>query len=74
VKWLKKGVKERRKENIIIVKLKTQQDPETIKKLIKEKVDVIVIKKMTIGIRKFKKGSNETIILDCETGENKITV
>jgi hypothetical protein len=60
------AVKEKKKENIIIVKPKVQQESEATKKLIKEKVD---IKNMAMGITKLKKGSKGTVILGCETGE-----
>ena len=60
------AVKEKKKENIIIVKPKVQQESEATKKLIKEKID---IKNMAMGITKLKKGSKGTVILGCETGE-----
>lgn len=56
----------KKKENIIIVKPKIQQESETTKKVIKEKVD---IKKMSVGITKLRKGREGTVILGCETGE-----
>lgn len=59
-------VKEKKKENIIIVKPKTQQESEITKKLIKEKID---IKNMAVGVTKLKKGNKGTVILGCETGE-----
>lgn len=69
------AVKEKKKENIIIVKPKMQQESEETKKLIKEKVD---IKNMAMGITKLKKGSKGTVMIGCETGEEmeklKVTV
>ncbi|XP_036147511.1 uncharacterized protein LOC118647204 [Monomorium pharaonis] len=56
----------KKKENIIIIKPKTQQESETTKKIIKEKVD---IKNMPMGITKVRKGREGTVILGCETGE-----
>ncbi|KAM0736381.1 hypothetical protein ACS0PU_010342 [Formica fusca] len=60
------AVKENKKENIIIVKSKMQQESEVTKKLIKEKID---IKNMPVGVTKLKKGSKGTVILGCETEE-----
>lgn len=60
------AVKGKKKENVIIIKPKIQQESEATKKLIKEKVD---IKSMDMGITKLKKGSKGTVILGCETGE-----
>ena len=60
------AVKEKKKENVIIVKPKMQQESEATKKLIKEKVD---IKSMAMGITKLRKGSKGTVIMGCETGE-----
>lgn len=56
----------KKKENIIIIKPKIQQESETTKKIIKEKVD---IKNMPMGITKVQKGKEGTVILGCETGE-----
>lgn len=56
----------KKKENIIIIKPKTQQESETTKKIIKEKVD---IKNMPMGITKVRKGREGAVILGCETGE-----
>lgn len=56
----------KKKENIIIVKPKIQQESETTKKVIKEKVD---IKKMPMGITKLRRAREGTVILGCETGE-----
>lgn len=60
------AVKEKKKENVIIIEPKIQQESEATKKLIKEKVD---IKNMAMGITKLKKGSKGTVIVGCETGE-----
>ncbi|XP_071580811.1 uncharacterized protein, partial [Temnothorax nylanderi] len=57
------AVKEKKKENVIIVKPFKQQESETTKKLIKEKVD---IKNLAVGITKLRKGSKGTVILGCE--------
>jgi len=51
-------IKEKKRENII-VKPKIQQKNKTIKKLIKEKVD---IKNIAMRITKFKKENNETVM------------
>lgn len=56
----------KKKENIIIVKPKIQQESETTKKVIKERVD---IKKMSMGITKLRKGREGAVILGCESGE-----
>lgn len=53
----------KRKENIIIIKPKNQQESEITKKEIKDKVD---IKNMPMGITKLRKGREETVILGCE--------
>jgi len=60
------AVKEMKRENVIIVKPIMEQESETTKKLIKEKVD---IKNMAMGITKLRKGSKGTVIMGCETGE-----
>lgn len=60
------AVKEKKKEKVIIIKPKVQQESEETKKAIKEKVD---IKSMAVGITKLKKGSKGTVILGCESGE-----
>lgn len=59
----------KKKENVIIIKPKIQQESETTKKVIKEKVD---IKKMSMGITKLRKGREGTVILGCETGEEMV--
>lgn len=60
------AVKDKKKENVIMIKPNIQQESETTKKLIREKVD---IKTMALGITKLKKGSNGTVIMGCETEE-----
>lgn len=60
------AMKEKKNENIIIIKPKMQQESEATKKMIKEKVD---IKNMAVGITKLRKGSKGTVILGCETEE-----
>jgi len=60
------AVKEKKKENIIIVKSKVQQESETTKKLIKEKVD---IKSMDMDTTKLRKGNKGTVIMERETEE-----
>lgn len=58
------AVKERKKEKVIIVKLKIEQESEATKKSIKEKIN---IKSMDVGISRLKKCSKGTVILSCET-------
>ncbi|XP_029177728.1 uncharacterized protein LOC114945635 [Nylanderia fulva] len=58
------AVKNKKKENIIIVQPKREQESETTKKLVKEKID---IKKLEVGISKLKKGNKGSIILGCES-------
>lgn len=60
------GIVKKKKENIIIIKPKIQQESETTKKTIKEKVD---IQNMPLGITKVRKGKEGSVILGCETGE-----
>ncbi|KYN12392.1 hypothetical protein ALC57_15440 [Trachymyrmex cornetzi] len=60
------AVKEKKKENIIIVKPKMQQESETTKTLIKEKAD---IQSISMGIMKLRKGINGTVIMGYETGK-----
>ncbi|KAL6260851.1 hypothetical protein P5V15_008380 [Pogonomyrmex californicus] len=50
------AVKEKKKESLIIVKPKLQQESEDTKKMIKEKVD---IKNMAMGVTKLKKEAKE---------------
>lgn len=59
-------VKERKKENILIIKPKSQQESEVTKRIVKEKID---IKKMEVGKTKLRKGGNGALILGCESGE-----
>lgn len=59
-------VKEKKKENVIIIKPKTQQESEATKKMIKEKVD---IKNMEVGITKLRRGGGGAVILGCESKE-----
>lgn len=58
------AVKEKKKESILIVKPKIEQESETTKKMVKEKVD---IKNLAVGITKIKKGGKGSIILGCES-------
>jgi len=58
------AVKNKKKENILIVEPKREQENEATKKMVKEKVD---IKKLEIGITKLKKGNKGSIILGCES-------
>lgn len=59
-------VVKRKKENIIIVKPKIQQESEKTKQVIKENVN---IKNMPMGVSKLRKGREGTVILGCETRE-----
>ncbi|XP_046750286.1 uncharacterized protein LOC124413608 [Diprion similis] len=58
------AVKKKKREKVIIVKPKVQQESEVTKKTIKEKVN---IKGMSVGVSKLKKGSRGSVILGCET-------
>lgn len=58
------AVKNKKKESILIVQPKREQESEATKKLVKEKVD---IKKLEVGITKLKKGNKGSIILGCES-------
>lgn len=58
------AVKEKKKENVIIIKPKEQQESEKTKRMIKENID---IKNMLIGVSKLKKGGKGTFILGCES-------
>lgn len=60
------AIKEKKKESLIIVKSKVQQESEDTEKLIKEKLD---IKNLDMGVTKLKKSSKRAVIMDCETGE-----
>ncbi|KMQ86031.1 hypothetical protein RF55_15102 [Lasius niger] len=57
-------VKEKKKENVIIVKPKEQQESEKTKKAIKQNID---IKNMPIGVSKMRKGGKGALILGCES-------
>ncbi|XP_071646044.1 uncharacterized protein [Temnothorax longispinosus] len=57
------AVKEKKNENMIIVKPVKQQESEATKQLVKEKID---IKNLAVGITKLKKGSKGAVILGCE--------
>lgn len=57
------AVRDNRKESILVVKSKVEQESEATKKLVKEKVDV---KKLAVGIIKFRKGGKGSVILGCE--------
>jgi len=57
-------VKNKMKENILIVQPKREQESEVTKKMVKEKVD---IKNLEVGITKLKKGNKGSIILGCES-------
>jgi len=59
----------KKKENIIIIKPKTQQESETTKKVIKEKVDIM---NMPMGVTKLRKGKEGSVILGCENGDDKV--
>lgn len=59
--------KDNKKENIMIVKPKTQQDSKETKKIIKAKVD---IKNMNIRVTKFRTSNNGTVILGCDEGKD----
>lgn len=56
-------MKDKSKENLVIIKLRREQDSEVTKKIVKEKVD---IKNLAVDITKVKKGSKGSIILGCE--------
>jgi len=62
------AVKNKKKENILIVQPMREQESEVTKKMVKEKVD---IKNMEIGITKLKKGNKGSIILRCESESGK---
>lgn len=56
-------VKEK-KESILIVKPKKEQESETTRKIVKEKVN---IKDLAVGITKLRKGGKGSVILGCES-------
>lgn len=57
------AVKEK-KESILIVKPKKEQESETTRKIVKEKVN---IKDLAVGITKLRKGGKGSVILGCES-------
>jgi len=63
------AMKNKKKENIIIVQPKREQESEATKKMVKEKVD---IKKLEVGITKLKKGYKGSIILGCEGERERV--
>ncbi|XP_024876664.1 uncharacterized protein LOC112457708 [Temnothorax curvispinosus] len=65
------AVKEKKKENILIIKPKAQQESKDTKKIVKEKID---IKNMEVGISKLRKGGGGSVILGCETDEEMKTL
>lgn len=69
------ATKKETKESVIIVKPKKQQESETTKKLVKEKINIT---NMAVGITKLRKGNKGTVILGCESEsemeELKVTV
>lgn len=58
------AAKEKKKENVIIIKPKEQQRSEKTKEMIKQNID---IKGMPIGVSKMRKGGNGALILGCES-------
>lgn len=54
----------RKRESVIIVKPKKQQESEMTKKLVKENINIT---DMAVGITKLRKGNNGTVILGCES-------
>lgn len=58
------AVKDKKKECILIVKPKMEQESEVIKKLVKEKVD---INNLIVGVTKIKRGGKRSIILGCDS-------
>ncbi|XP_071579731.1 uncharacterized protein [Temnothorax nylanderi] len=58
------AVRSKKKESVIIVKPKNQQESEATKKLVKDRVD---IKNLGVGITRLRKGNNGTVILGCES-------
>lgn len=57
------AVSEKRKESVLVVKPKKQQESEITKKLVKEKINIINI---AMGITKLRKGNKGVVILGCE--------
>ncbi|XP_076292176.1 uncharacterized protein LOC143214708 [Lasioglossum baleicum] len=64
IKSYSDAAKDKKKESILIVKPKKDQESEATKKLVKEKVD---IKNLGVGITKIKKRGKGSIILGCES-------
>lgn len=63
------AVKDKKKESILIIKPKMEQESEATKQVIKEKIDVT---KLAVGITKLRKGGKGSVILGCESeGEVK---
>lgn len=58
------AVKEKKKESVIIIKPKEQQESEKTKKVVKENID---IKNMSIGVSKLRRGGRGAVILGCES-------
>lgn len=56
-------VMEKKKESVLMVKPK-QQESETTKKVVKEKINIT---NMVVGVTKFRKGNNGTVILGYES-------
>ncbi|RLU18849.1 hypothetical protein DMN91_009207, partial [Ooceraea biroi] len=56
-------VLERKKESVIIVQSKKQQESEVTRKLVKERIDV---KNMAVGITQLRKGNKGSVILGCD--------
>lgn len=54
----------RKRESVMIVKPKKQQESEMTKKLVKENINIT---DMAVGITKLRKGNNGTVILGCES-------
>lgn len=57
------AVSEKRKESVLVVKPKKQQESEITKKLVKKKINIINI---AMGITKLRKGNKGMVILGCE--------
>lgn len=68
IKSYSEAVIDKKRESILIVKPKTEQESETTKKLVKENVD---IKNLAVGITKIKKGGKGSSILGCESERDK---
>lgn len=57
------AVLEKRKESVLVVKPKKQQESEITKNFVKEKINIINI---AMGITKLRKGNKGMVILGCE--------